>query len=45
MRYILLKSDDLEMFHQDIDAVGYEFYHRHKEAFRRMYNEQVVTDG
>ena len=41
MRKIVLTSNDFELFDTEIGSVEFEFFHKHKDAFKRMWREQV----
>ena len=41
MRKIILTDNDFSMFSNDITPVDYDFFQRHKDAFKRMWTEQV----
>ena len=41
MRKIVLTANDFEMFDTEIGSVEFEFFHKHKDAFKRMWVEQV----
>ena len=43
MRKIRLSDTDLELFDIEISPSEYTFYQRHKDAFRTMWKEQVIT--
>ena len=41
MRKVVLNDSDFAMFDNDIRQEDYDFYQRHRDAFRRMWVEQV----
>ena len=41
MRKVVLSDSDFAMFDNDIRQEDYDFYQRHRDAFRRMWVEQV----
>ena len=41
MRKVVLSDSDFAMFDHDIRQEDFDFYQRHKDAFRRMWVEQV----
>ena len=41
MRKVVLSDSDFAMFDHDIRQDDYDFYLRHKDAFKRMWMEQV----
>ena len=41
MRKVILTANDFEMFDTEISSVEFEFYQKHRDAFPRMWKEQV----
>ena len=43
MRKVVLSDSDFNMFDRDLGQDEYDFYCRHKDAFKRMWMEQVLV--
>ena len=44
MKKIRLSDTDVELFDIEIAPTEYNFYVRHKDAFKTMWREQVITE-
>lgn len=43
MRNVLFSPTDFELFDPDITPQDYEFFHKHKGAFKSLLEDQVLT--
>ena len=44
MRNVLISSTDFELFDSDMTAQDYEFFQKHKGAFKSLLEDQVWSD-
>ena len=42
MRKVKLSVNDFALFGQEVDANEIEYFNKHKDAFRRMWQDQVI---